>query len=97
MDAILVVPDDRSGWEVRRSSAHLAEAHFGTREEALEAANHAVEIGEADHVEVLTESEDASAAADEDRSLRYAVMAFAAMGFAVFSLLVILSLIGIDA
>ena len=96
MGAILVVPDSRAGWEVRSENSHVAQAHFSTRELALEAANHAVEIGEADRVEIRSESEDASGAADDDRSLRFALMAFATMGIAVILLLILLSALGID-
>ena len=96
MSTILVVPDSRAGWEVREERSRFAQAHFKTRELAMKAANHAVAIGEADRVEVREQTEDASAAADDDRSLRFALLAFAAMAITVILLLVLLSALGID-
>ena len=96
MSTMLVVPDSRSGWEVREERSRFAQAHFKTRELAMKAATHAVAIGEVDRIEVREEREDASGAADDDRSLRFALMAFAAMALAVIALLVLLSALGID-
>lgn len=93
MGAILVVPNQREGWDIKPDGAEMAQTHFAECEQAVAAAERAVEVGEADDFEVRDEVDEVEEPAEQDRGLMTASLWFSAVGFAVFTIIVVFSVL----
>lgn len=91
-----VVRNSVEGWDVRQRGAEASQSNYPSRETAIEAAEKAVEVGEADEYEVIDEDEEVTEVAEDDPGFRKAVIIFAAMMIAVIALIALLSAVGIS-